>query len=512
MTHVRLSTGDDAANVIRGTAGDDLIYGFDPQGAQAQVSSITATRIATGLDDPLFVTAAPNDATRLFIVEKTGQIRVFDHRTGELQEEPFLDLSSAVATAGEQGLLGLAFHPEFAENGLFYVNLVNRQGDTEIRQYQASPTGGQADPDSARLVMRIDQPDEFTNHNGGWLGFGRDGYLYAALGDGGGSGDPLNNAQNIDSLLGKMLRIDVNSDAFPDDPARNYAIPQDNPFVGEAGADEIWALGLRNPWRASFDLGTGHMYIADVGQNRWEEINLGANGANYGWRPFEGPDRFTDGTPSAGTLTPPIHSYGHDLGESITGGYVFRGRSEGLQGQYFFADFVSGRIWTLREQDGAWSAVERTGQINENVGSIDSPTSFGEDGRGNLYVVDYDGDVFRLTPQLDSQDQGDLLSGREGNDVIHGGAGDDLIGGGPGDDRLTGGLGADTFNFMAGGGSDVVTDFIFAEGDRVRLPAGIEPELASRQGGTLVSLPDGTSVLLAGVQQQQVTDDWFLTS
>jgi hypothetical protein len=247
------------------------------------------------------------------------------------------------------------------------------------------------------------------------LVLGPEGYLYAALGDGGSPGDELNNAQNIQSLLGKILRLDVRSDGFPDDPGRNYAIPSDNPFVGRAGADEIWALGLRNPWRDGFDRGLGDLYIADVGENRWEEINIGEAGANYGWRMREGPSVFSGDTASGGgILTNPIHSYGHSLGDAVTGGYVYRGPSEGLHGHYFFADSGSGRIFTLKQVGNEWIRTERTSDIVFDAGSIDIPVSFGEDARGNLYVVDYDGEIFKLTPKVVSADQADHLEGFDG--------------------------------------------------------------------------------------------------
>jgi hypothetical protein len=237
------------------------------------VSSIAATRVAAGLSQPVFVGAPPGDLGRLLVVEKAGRIKILDLASGQVLAAPFLDVGTEISAAGEGGLLGLAFHPDFATNGFFYVNLINTSGDTEIRRYQLSADPNRADPASSALVIRIDQPTE-TNHKAGWLGFGPDGYLYAAFGDGGGADDPLGAGQDINTLLGKMLRLDVDSDAFPGDATRNYAIPADNPFVGSAPLDEIWALGLRNPWRPSFDRGLGQLFIADVGQNSFEEINL----------------------------------------------------------------------------------------------------------------------------------------------------------------------------------------------------------------------------------------------
>ena len=229
-----------------------------------------------------------------------------------------------------------------------------------------------------------------------------------------------------------MLRLDVHGDAFPTDLTRNYAIPSDNMFVGAAGADEIFALGLRNPFRDSFDRATGDFFIADVGQGSFEEIDIGAGGANYGWNVMEGPAVFAGGTPSAGTLTAPIYYYDHTVGHAIIGGYVYRGQSEGLQGQYFFADEVDDRIFTLHFNGSTWVATERTSEIATDAGAINNPTSFGEDGRGNLYLTDFDGDVFRLTPLVASADQADTLRGFAGDDMLFGGSGNDLLDGGLG--------------------------------------------------------------------------------
>jgi glucose/arabinose dehydrogenase len=346
VSNVNLIVGDDGSNTLVGTDSADLIYGFNPNGPQGDVTSIAATRVAAGLSQPLFATAPTDDFGRLFIVEKTGDIKILDLGTGQILPTPFLDVTSQVFTDSECGLLGLAFDPDFARNGFFYVNLVtnaNNQIQTEIRRYQVSASSPNiADPTSATTIITVDQP--FANHKGGWLGFGPDGDLYASLGDGGSGGDPFGNGQNIDSLLGKMLRLDVHGDDFPGDATRNYHIPGDNPFVGTTGADEIWALGLRNPWRPSFDRGLNDLYIADVGQGRWEEVDIGHIGASYGWNVIEGPETFAGGTPSTSPLTAPIFSYDHTVGQSITGGYVYRGPSEGLQGDYFFGDYVAGTI------------------------------------------------------------------------------------------------------------------------------------------------------------------------
>jgi glucose/arabinose dehydrogenase len=435
---VNLIVGNDGSNSLQGTAGADLIYGFDPNGPQSQASAIMAARVATGFSQPLFAGAPPGDFSRLFIVEKTGQIKILDLATGGVLATPFLNVSSQISSDGERGLLGLAFDPNFASNGFFYVYLINTSGDAEIRRYNVlSSNPNVADAASVIPIITIDQTNA-TNHKAGWIGFGPDGYLYIASGD----GTVASNAQTLSNLLGKILRIDVHGDAFPADSTRNYAVPADNPFVGIAGAAaEIFALGLRNPWRDSFDRGLGDFYIADVGQNQWEEVNLGQIGANYGWPLFEGPAG--SGPPAVA----PIHFYSHSVGQSITGGYVYRGEAEALQGQYFFADFVQGKVFTLRFNGTAWVATERTSQIVTDFGTINNVSSFGEDARGNLYLVDFDGDVFRLTPTVASADQADMLRGLGGNDLLYGGSGSDMLDGGTGNDTLTGGPGADTFVF-----------------------------------------------------------------
>ena len=439
-----LVVGDNGSNTLSGSADSDLIYGFNPNGQQSQVSQINATRVASGLNQPLFAGAPPGDTHRLFLVEKGGLIKILNLDTGQVLATPFLNVSTQISAAGEGGLLGLAFDPDFAQNGFFYVNMINTSGDTEIRRFHVSAgTPNQADPGST-LIIRIDQPDGRTNHKAGWLGFSPDdGFLYVPLGDGGGGGDPDGNAQNLNSLLGKVLRLDVHGDDFPGDATRNYAIPADNPFVGASGLDEIWALGLRNPFRDSFDRGLGTFFIADVGQNMWEEVNIGQSGGNYGWDKFEGPDPFEPGTPTGGTAIPPIFAYDHSVGNVITGGYVYRGTSEGLQGHYFFADFGARKVFTLHFNGSTWVATERTDQILANIGTLGNISSFGEDGFGNLYAVDFDGEVFRLSPVAVSGDQADVLNGLAGADMLHGGSGNDVLNGGEGPDFLNGGPGFD---------------------------------------------------------------------
>ena len=448
--------GNDGSNTLQGTPGADLIYGYDPNGPQSQASSILATRVAADLTQPLFAGAPPGDTGRLFIVQQTGQIKILDLTTGQVLPTPFLDVSASTLSDvfGERGLLGLAFDPDFASNGFFYINRINLAGDTEILRYHASANPNVADPASVTPVIIIDQPD-FPNHKAGWLGFGPDGYLYAALGDGGGDGGSGGgNGQNIDTLLGKILRLDVHGDDFPD-PNTNYAVPPNNPFVGVAGADEIFAYGLRNPWRPSFDRATGDFYIADVGQASWEEIDIGQIGANYGWKVFEGPDPYAGGTPTGGSAVAPIYAYPHAPAAvpsySITGGYIYRGAGEALQGQYFFADFVQGTVFTLRydTMSSSWVATEQTAQIVPDFGVVNGPSSFGEDARGNLYLVDFYGEVFRLTPVGASADQADVLRGLGGNDMLFGGSGNDLLNGGSGADTLVGGPGSDTADYSS---------------------------------------------------------------
>jgi glucose/arabinose dehydrogenase len=356
--------GSSQSNTLTGGAGGDIIYGFDPGGPQG---AITATRVAAGLTLPLFATAAPGDSSRLFVVEKNGLIKVLNLISGNVLPTPFLDVSMQIETDGEQGLLGLAFHPNYAANGRFYVYLSTPSRDVEIRAYTVS-----ADPDvaasaSLERVLTIDFPSTSRSHRAGWIGFGPDGYLYASVGE----GTVPENSQTLANLLGKIIRFDVNADGFARDAGRNYAIPADNPFVGVDGArGEIFTLGLRNPWRASFDRLTGDFFIGDVGGGRFEEINLGEHGANYGWRTTEGPfdpAAFPD-------LTPPIHAYDHSRGNAVTGGYVYRGPGDGLQGLYVFGDFGNGHVRTLQFKNGAWIAVDRTGQIATDAGAIDLPS------------------------------------------------------------------------------------------------------------------------------------------
>ena len=372
-------------------------------GSSSGSSLLRLEIITTGLNSPVFLTAAPGDNARLFVVEKAGAIRIIDLATHQVLPTPFLDLTSEINPAGEQGLLGLAFHPDFDANRFFYVYLSNLGGDSEVRRYTA-PVGtpNAADPASALIILRVDQPAGRTNHKAGWLGFGQDGFLYAALGDGGGAGDPSQNGQNTGTLLGKILRIDVDADDFPADTARNYGIPLGNPFAGGGGLAEIWAYGLRNPFRNSFDRLTGDLYIADVGQGRREEVNVataasgGGAGVNYGWDTMEGTLCFEPALGcTTGGLALPVLEYDHGQGCSITGGYVYRGGAiAGLQGTYFYGDFCQGFVRSFRLLNG--QATERTEWPLLNPGS--ELTSFGEDASGELYMTTLRGDVYRIVP------------------------------------------------------------------------------------------------------------------
>ena len=335
-----------------------------------------------GLDDPLYLTHAGDGSGRLFILERPGRIRVFDGQN--LLPNPFLDITARVNSGGEKGLLGLAFHPNFATNRRFFVNYTRSQGglQTVIAEYQASAGNPNVSNTGEQILVSYGQPRE--HHNGGWIGFGPDGFLYIATGDGGGGGDPFLNGQNINTLLGAILRIDVDSET---------GIPSDNPFVGQAGADEIWAYGLRNPWRGSFDRGTGRLILGDVGQDRFEEVDIIQRGGNYGWNIVEGDSCFSpqNGCNTSG-LIPPIVTYGRGEGASITGGYVYRGPEVTEHvGDYIFGDFISGSIWSLREvSPGTW---QRTLELGAGPFSV---ASFGEDEAGNLYVVNLSGIVSSL--------------------------------------------------------------------------------------------------------------------
>lgn len=350
------------------------------------VDAIRLQEVASGLASPVFLTAPAGDA-RLFVVEQPGRIRVVEN--GVVAAAPFLDITDRVQSGGERGLLSMAFHPRYAQNGFFFVYYTDRAGDIRVDRFRVSAEPARADVASARNVITIPHRDA-SNHNGGLVAFGPDGRLYLGTGDGGGGGDPQRNGQNPLSLLGKILRLDV-------DGAEPYGIPADNPFAGRSSTrNEIWALGVRNPWRFSWNRDSGTLFVADVGQNAWEEINAvpaAAGGLNYGWNTMEGAHCFPAGS-QCGTagMTLPVLEYGRGDGCSVTGGYVYRGSAlPGLRGHYFYSDYCQGWLRSFRFTGG-----QASDRREWEVGGVGNVTSFGEDGGGELYVVTAGGRVFRV--------------------------------------------------------------------------------------------------------------------
>ncbi|MCL4793758.1 MAG: PQQ-dependent sugar dehydrogenase [Bryobacteraceae bacterium] len=374
-----------------------LLLSLTAAAQQTEWPRLRPVLVAGGFDRPVDI-QSPRDGTwRLFIVEQTGRIKVMENL--EVRPEPFLDLRSKVISGGERGLLGLAFPPNFKEKRHFYVNYTEGRGAPDLRtvvaRYRVSASDpNRADPESEERILVIDQP--FDNHNAGQLAFGPDGYLYIGTGDGGSGGDPLRAGQNPLTLLGKMLRIDVESGVTP------YTIPPDNPFVGNpAVLDAIWSLGLRNPWRYSFDRHTGDLYIADVGQNRREEINFeptgSPGGVNYGWAIVEGTTCFVPGCNLA-AFTAPVFDYTQNGPQSVTGGYVYRGWAhDEWQGTYFFGDFTSGRFWGLRREGSQWSAQELLRLAGWNI------SAFGEDEDGEILFARFrpagNGEIWKLAAE-----------------------------------------------------------------------------------------------------------------
>lgn len=353
--------------------------------------ALALQEVASGLDAPIFLTAPPGDS-RLFILERPGRIRVLQN--GNLLATPFLDIGTLTSTSGERGLLSLTFHPQYASNGYFFIYYTNLAGDIVIERRQVSAGNANvADPLSALTIITIAHPT-FSNHYGGLLSFGPDGYLYAGTGDGGSAGDPPGNAQNTNVLLGKLLRLDVSASSV----AQPYAIPPGNPFAGTAGArGEIWAYGLRNPWRYAFDVPAQLLYIADVGQANWEEVDVrpvSQAGNNYGWNIMEGAHCYNSSSCSQAGLVLPVIEYGHDTagGCSITGGYVYRGTAlPELAGQYLYSDYCSGWLKSFSYGNGTASAVTDWGITN--VGNI---LSFGQDAQNELYMLSGTGKVYRI--------------------------------------------------------------------------------------------------------------------
>ena len=372
-------------------------------------------RLSDVFTDPLYVTGIPG-TDYVAVVEKAGLIRVMNKDTGAVETVPLLDLTASVGTAGEQGLLGLAFAPGFATNRTLFVNYTNTSGNTEIRSFtMQSGSTSVADPASGNLVMTIAQPQ--NNHNGGWIGFDANGLMLIATGDGGGAGDPNNLAQDVDSLLGKLLRINIATDGFTSDDTKDYAIPSTNPFATSGGAPEVWAIGLRNPFRNGIDAETGILYIGDVGQDAVEEISrvdlaatsTTADPINFGWSVKEGTQDYQGSTTA--TLKAPVIEYLHSdpsaPGSSITGGYVYHGPVDALNGRYVFGDFTSGKIWsvpvdTIKDTEtlGLSDLTNEATLFTPDLGTITSVSSFGLDTEGNLYVVDYaSGSVFIFEKQ-----------------------------------------------------------------------------------------------------------------
>lgn len=337
--------------------------------------------IISDLNSPVGLVSAGDSSGRLFIIEQHGRILIYDGES--LLDTPFLDIRGRVGSNGsEQGLLGLAFHPEYMNNGFFFVNYTDHNGNTTVSRFEVSSDLDRGDGDSETKVLSFDQP--FKNHNGGQISFGPRGYLWIASGDGGGGGDPQDNAQRLDNLLGKLLRVDVNQ--LP------YVIPAENPF-----GNEIWAYGLRNPWRFTFDLANSDIFIADVGQKEWEEINyLAADamaGANFGWDYLEGSHPYEGSPPTGLAVIGPIWEYDHSLGCSVSGGAVYRGSMLEWQGVYLYSDFCSGLIWGLLKSPGGEWQNQELFRVGGKIAAID------QDEFGEVYLVDLEGSILKLTSQ-----------------------------------------------------------------------------------------------------------------
>ncbi len=512
-------SGLDGDDRLFGGAGNDTLFGHSGQDFGAGAHLIDAVRVAGGFDRLIGAAFAHGVDGFVYVLgeNRSGVVSRVDLETGAATT--FLDVpNDELGDGNEEGLLGIAFHPDYAANGRFFLHTANQAGDIEIREFlrdAADPTV--ADPGSGQTVLLEPHPD-FRNHNGGTVLFGPDGFLYISIGDGGGGFDPGEDAQDASNLLGAILRIDIDGDDFPDDPTRNYAIPADNPFAAGGGAPEIWHFGLRNPFRFSFDAATGDMYIGDVGQGRREEIDFqpaGQGGLNFGWDVLEGslpgqrdPDEPAPDDPG---LTGPAFEIAHPVAQSITGGVVNHGPG-GAAGAYVFADFITGAVFAGRGLDGesALNVVDVTDRVASAEASFAFPSQFATDAEGAIYVTTILGDLFRLDFGPTSGDGADLLNGGDGADTIDGGAGadillgedgDDDLAGGPGDDRLIGGAGADA---MAGGAGDdrytvteagdVVTE-LPGEGDLDRvdafvdfpIPAGVEL-LVGRHAATSLTL------------------------
>ena len=368
--------------------------GSDSSPSPAPAVNLGLELLVSGFNSPLSLEQPNDGSNRLFVAEQGGTIRIIQN--GAILAQPFLDISSKVIQEGEMGLLGVTFHPAFRQNRKFYVNYVRSlsgQIQSVIAEYTASPPNANTvDPVSERILLIVDQVGNFSNHKAGQLAFGPDGFLYFGLGDGGGEGDPFGHGQNTQTLLGKLMRIDVNATS----PGLQYRIPPDNPFVAGGGLPEIWAFGLRNPWRFSFDRDTGRLFLGDVGEDRFEEIDIIQKGGNYGWNIMEGLHCFNppNGCNMNGLILP-IAEYSHAEGDAVIGGFVYHGSNiPALQGMYVFADLGTGKIWTLQETSP--NVFTRT--LVTTTGKTIS--SLGQDQSGELYVVDYaGGNLFRIVAQ-----------------------------------------------------------------------------------------------------------------
>jgi glucose/arabinose dehydrogenase len=370
------------------TAAPPAVTGVTPTAAPSNVNAFPNpadyhwTPVIAGMASPVDIQFPDDGSGRMFVIEQEGRIRIIEN--GQMLDPPFLDIIPKVDSQGnEQGLLGLAFHPNFKQNPYVYVNYIDLNGNTVIARFTVN--GNIADPNSEKDLLHVQQP--FANHNGGEMVFGPDGYLYMGLGDGGSQGDPNGNGQNKNVLLGKILRIDV-------DHGDPYAIPPTNPFANGGGKPEIWAYGLRNPWRFSFDLPTGNLYIADVGQDTWEEVDVVSakvGGLNFGWNYYEGMHPYAGQPPAGVNFTFPVVEYSHAAGGcAIIGGYVYRGAMPEWQGVYFYGDECSGKIWGLIHADSGWQS-----QLLFETGA--AITTFGEDPSGEVYFADRRGTIYRLT-------------------------------------------------------------------------------------------------------------------
>ena len=360
-----------------------------PPPASGAPPAITLSTVVSGLSSPVGMESAHDGTGRFFVLQQAGIIRIVQN--GAVSPTPFLDISALVESGGEKGLLGLAFHPSFSTNRKFYVDYTRRTGmqlQTIIAEYLVSASNPNAvDTSTARTLLTIDQP--FDNHNGGQLAFGADGFLYIGMGDGGSGGDPQGNGQNTNALLGKILRIDVNTTSA----GKPYGIPAGNPFAASGGAPEVYAYGFRNPWRFSFDSATSRLFVGDVGQDAFEEVDIVEIGKNYGWNVMEGTHCYGASTCSATGLIPPITDYPHSEGQSVTGGFVYRGAAiPGMVGRYIFADFISGKIWILTESGTTWN---RTLALSTGRGI----SSFARDDNNEVYVIDYAGNVLKVVGQ-----------------------------------------------------------------------------------------------------------------